>query len=121
MLAIKAIRLQFKRNNTYIQWRTFNVSNSPRVLIQAIIVNQLNDLNQYWFGGPLNCCLKERISPCVRCVLQKCLYGYSIRGGHTHQLSLLHFKPARDARKTLHQSQGRPLHPQALHTHTMNL
>ena len=33
---------------------------------------------------------------------------------HTHQLSFFHFKPAGDARETLDQSKGCPLHPQAL-------
>lgn len=36
----------------------------------------------------------------------------------THQLSLVHLEPAGDARQTLDQRQGGPLHPQALQDRT---
>lgn len=55
---------------------------------------------------------------------QLCLCCYSIKGGHTHQLSLLHLKPAWDAWETLYQCQRCSLHPQALQkqiTHSLVL
>lgn len=53
-----------------------------------------------------------------------CICCYSIKGGHTHQLSLLHLEPARDAWETLYQCQRCSLHPQALQkqiTHSLVL
>lgn len=81
-----------------------------------LLFNVMTRINTWVLAvSALNCNLQNKsVLQCPLCVLQLFLHGYFIRGGHTHQLSLVHLKPARDAWKTLDQRQGRPLHPKAL-------